>query len=69
MFLAHTDFFLGYSIKQLAISVVIIAAVIALVWIALKRFGPPPPWVMEVFWVVIVTVVIIVAIHFVSSLW
>ena len=57
------------SIGEMAILVVIIAAVVALVAIALRKFGVAiPDWVVQVFWVLVVAVVIIFAIRFVMSL-
>ena len=59
----------GYSLVQIAIAIVIIAAIVALVTIALRQFGVAiPPWVIQVFWVIVVTIVIILAIRFISSL-
>jgi hypothetical protein len=57
------------SIPQLAICVVMIAAVVALVYIALRKFGVAiPDWVVQVFWVLVVAFVIIAAIRVVSSM-
>lgn len=54
---------------QIAITVVIIAAVCALVFIALKQFNLSiPSWVVQVFWVLVVAIVIILAIKTVLSL-
>jgi hypothetical protein len=59
----------GYSIGQIAIAVVIVAAVVALVYIALRQFGIAiPEWVVQVFWVLIVAFVIIFAIKLVLSM-
>lgn len=59
----------GVSFVQLAIWIVVIAAVVALVYIALNQFGVAiPPWVAQVFWVVVVAFVVIVAIKVVASL-
>lgn len=60
---------LGMPLSELLVWVVIIAACIALVYVALRRFGVAiPPWVVEVFWIVVVAVVVIVAIRFVAGL-
>ena len=65
--LAHQ--FWGLSIEQLAITIVVIAAVVALVFLALRQFKVTiPPWVIEVLWIVVVAMVIILAIRFVASL-
>jgi hypothetical protein len=50
---------------SLAIWVIIIAAVIAIVFVALRKFGIAiPEWVVQVFWIVVVAIVCIVAIKF-----
>lgn len=61
---------LGLTLTDLAIMIVVIAAVVALVWIALRQFGIAiPPWVMNVFWVVCVAFVVILAIKLVAGMW
>jgi len=58
-----------WSIGSIAIAIVIIAAVVALVYIALRQFNVSiPAWVVQVFWVLVVAVVVILAIRFVLSL-
>lgn len=58
----------GYSISQLAIAIVIIAAICALVFIALRQFGIAiPAWVQSVFWVVVCACVVVLAIRFVAG--
>lgn len=59
----------GHSIVQLLIMVVIIAACVALVFVALNQFGIAiPMWVIHVFWICVVAFVIVVAIRFCASL-
>jgi hypothetical protein len=59
----------GYSLGQLAIAVVIIAAVVALVYVALRQFGITiPPWVVQVFWIIVVAFVVIAAIKIVLGM-
>lgn len=59
----------GYSLASIAIMIVIIAAVVALVYIALRQFGISiPPWVVQVFWVLVVAFVVIMAIRIVMSM-
>ena len=59
----------GLSIPGLAILVVVIAAVVALVYIALRQFGIAiPDWVVQVFWVLVVAFVVIIAIRLVASM-
>ena len=60
---------LSYSLVEIAIAVVIVAAICGLVFIALRQFQVPvPPWIWHVFWIIVVAVVIIFAIRFVASL-
>ena len=60
----------GLSITQIAIAIVGIAAIVALVYVALNKFGVSiPDWVQQVFWIVVVAVVVILAIKFVASMW
>jgi hypothetical protein len=57
------------SIGELAIWVVIVSAVVALMYIALREFGIAiPGWVVHAFWVVLVAVVIIFAIKLVMGI-
>ena len=59
----------GIGIGQLAIYIVIVAAVVALVYIALRQFGVTiPAWVQQVAWILVVAFVVILAIKFVMSL-
>lgn len=58
----------GWSVAELAIVVVIVAAVVALVYVALREFGVGiPAWVQQVFWILVVAFVVIVAIRFVAG--
>lgn len=62
--------FLGYSVVNVAIAIVIIAAIVALVYVALRQFGVGiPPWVATIFWIVVVAFVVILAIKLVASMW
>ena len=57
------------GIGGLLITIVIIAACAALMYVALRQFGIAiPNWVQQVFWIVIVAVVVIAAIRFVLTL-
>lgn len=63
-------FIAGYSLAQLAIIVVVVAAVVALVYVALRQFGIGiPPWVIQVFWILVVAFVVVVAIKLVASMF
>lgn len=59
----------GFGIVNIAILIVVIAAVVALVYVALRQFGVAiPPWVVTVFWILVVAFVVIVAIKIVASM-
>lgn len=59
----------GLSFVELAIYVVIVAAVAALVYVALRQFGIGiPEWVKQVIWIVVVAFVVIVAIKLVAGM-
>ena len=59
----------GWSISEIAIAIVVIAAIVALVVIGLNKFNITiPPWVQNVFWVCVVAFVLVMAIRFVASL-
>jgi hypothetical protein len=58
----------SYSVAQIAIAIVVIAAIIALVYIALRQFGVAiPAWVQQVMWILAVACVIILAIRFLAG--
>lgn len=59
----------GWSLQQIAIAVVVIAAVVALVYVALRQFQVAiPEWVVRCFWIVVVCVVVIFCIKLVFSM-
>lgn len=59
----------GWGFAELAIFIVIVAAVVALVYIALRQFGVAiPEWVRQACWVVAVAFVVILLIRLVASL-
>lgn len=59
----------GWSLEDLAVAIVVIAAICALVYVALRRFGVViPAWFVEVFWIVVAAFVVILAIRVVASL-
>ncbi len=59
----------SWSFGQILIAVVIIAACVALVYVALNKFGVGiPDWVIQVFWIVVVAFVVIFAIRLVLSM-
>ena len=57
------------GIAGMAIWVIIVAAVIAIVYIACRQMGVAiPAWAVQVFWVLVVAVVCIFAIKFLLTL-
>lgn len=57
------------SLGGFLIAVVVIAAAIALVYVALNQFGIAiPEWVKQVFWIIIVAFVVVMAIRIVLGL-
>lgn len=59
----------GWTLTDLAVAVVVVAAVIALVVVALRQFGVAiPGWVQQVFWIIVVAFVVVAAIKIVASL-
>ena len=59
----------GLDIVGLAIAIVIVAAVVALVYVAFRQFGVEiPGWVVHCFWIVIVAFVVIFCIRLVSRM-
>ena len=61
--------FWGYGIGQVLIAVVLIAACVALVYVALRQFGIAiPAWFIQCMWIVVVAMVVIFCIRFVLSL-
>ncbi len=58
-----------WSIVDMAIAVVIIAAIVGLVYVALNQFGVGiPAWVIQVFWILVVAFVVIFAIRLIASM-
>lgn len=59
----------SYGLFHLLIAVVVVAACVALVYVALQQFGVQvPAWFVHVLWIVAVAFVVIVAIRFVMTL-
>lgn len=59
----------GYGIAHLAITIVIIAAIVGLVYVALGQFGVAiPAWVVQIFWIIVVAFCVIFAIKLVAGM-
>ncbi len=60
----------GSVVADIAIMVVVVAAIITLVYIGLRQLGVAiPQWVVQVFWVLVVAFAIIFAIKLIVSMW
>lgn len=58
-----------WSIGGILIAIVVIAAAVALVYVALRQFGIAiPAWAVQVFWIVCVAIVVIFAIKLVLGM-
>jgi hypothetical protein len=69
MLAQHIVFIHGWGLAEFLIAIVVIAACVALMYVALRQFGIAiPAWVIQVFWIIIVALVVIFAIRFVASL-
>jgi hypothetical protein len=56
---------LPQSIAGIAILIIIVAAIVAIVFVACRAMGVSiPGWVVHVFWIVVIAVVCILAIKF-----
>lgn len=59
----------GWSLQSLIIAIVIIAAAVGVMIVALKVFEVSiPPWVVKIFWIVLVAFVAIFAIRLLFSM-
>ncbi len=59
----------GWSITEIIVTVIIIAAVIGVMYIALNQFGIKiPPWAVQIFWIVVVAFVAIFAIRLLMTM-
>ncbi len=59
----------SWGIAEIAIAIVVIAAIVALVYVALRKFQLSiPDWVVQVFWIIVVAFVIIFAIRLVAGM-
>ncbi len=60
----------GWTVVNIAILIVVIAAVVALVYVALRQFGVVvPQWFIQVLWILITAFVIILAIKLVAAMF
>lgn len=58
-----------WSLIDIIIAIVIVAACVAIMYVALRQFGVSiPQWVITIFWIVVVAIVAIFAIRFIAGL-
>ncbi len=61
--------FQGMSLGNIIVAIIIIAAVIAVLFVALRVFDVKiPDWVLQILWICVVAVVAIFAVRFLLSL-
>jgi hypothetical protein len=62
-------FMAGWGLVDIIIAIIIIAAAIGIMYVALRVFGVAiPPWVVQIFWIVVVAFVAIFAIRLLFSM-
>lgn len=58
-----------WTFGEIIIAIIIIAAIIGIMYVALRQFGVSiPGWLVHIFWIVVVAFVAIVAIKFLLSM-
>lgn len=61
---------LGLTWVQLAIAVIILAAIAGVVWVVLRQLGMvPPAWATNILWIVVLAFVAVLAILLLAQLW
>ncbi len=59
----------GYTIGQIAIAVIVIAAIVGIVYVALRQSGVViPEWVKQVMWIVVAAFVCVFAVKVLLTL-
>ncbi len=59
-----------WNAAHIAGLIVIVAALCAIVWVAMSVYEvQPPPWVVKIFWIVVVCFVCLFAIKLIASMW
>lgn len=60
---------IGWSIGEVVIAIIIIAAICGILWVALRQFGVAiPQFVIQIFWILVCAVLCILAVRFLMSL-
>ncbi len=59
----------GYSIPELIKWLIIVCAIVAVAWVAFRAMGVAPPgWAIQIFWIVVIAAVALIAISILMSL-
>lgn len=59
----------GYSVAQIAVIIIIIAAIVAITFVILRQMGiNPPAWLITIMWIILAAVVGIFAIRLLLGL-
>lgn len=59
----------GYTFTHLVIMIIVIAAIIGILFIALRQFGIAiPGWLIQVFWIVVAAFVCIGAVKLIANM-
>lgn len=67
--LADPGPFWGYSVGQALITLVVLAAILAIAYTAIRAMGTPiPQWVLNIFWIVVIAFVAVFAIKLVLTM-
>lgn len=61
---------IGFNIVHWVILIIVVAAIIGILFVALRQFGIAiPAWLIQVFWIVVAAIVCIGAIKLIASMW
>lgn len=65
----HANPLAGWSFPQMLVTIIIVAACCGIAMVAMRKFNiAVPDWAVQIFWIVLVACVAILAIRFVSTL-
>ncbi len=60
----------GWSFVQIIIAIIVIAGAVAILFLVFRKLGITiPDFVVQIFWIVVLIVIAVVAIKFIASLW
>jgi hypothetical protein len=59
----------AWSVGQIAIAIVIVAAIVGAVYVGLQQFGVAiPPFIVKLFWIVVAAIAVVLVIKFLMTL-